>query len=455
LVEEVKDLYLHDAFISYSRKDKPFAVLLERRLRRYTPPSGLPVPKRRLNIFRDEEDFTGTEYYQAVGRHIEGSRKLIIICSPNAQASSFVNDEIQRFTQVHSAEDLIPVLIAGSPETTSAADDADMAFPAALCERLELPLASDYRGFDPKSSNLHSARYRTSWYKLLVDICNSSRAEIERREGRRKFRRRIQWGGAVAVISTSLAVAAFVAEKESRSARSNDLANQALGSAESDPERGTSLALEAIGESRSPLALSSLRVALSNPPNLLVSVSPDAGVYDPVGVAFAPDERRVVIVDKRAGARVPDLESGQRVLELANDGKPLVSAAFSPDGAMLNVLDADENTVVYESASGRRITAIRGELRWLSPVTSSGPTALTLRANSVSLPLSDILPMPRAPTASSKRHATSASSPRSARSASSSRWSSARRGKDPGPFMLVDGHLRHAALLDLGTKEAL
>ena len=104
------DLYLHDAFISYSRKDKPFAVLLERTLRRYTPPSDLPVPKRRLDIFRDEEDFTGTEYYQAVGRHLQGSRKLIVICSPNARASSFVNDEIQRFTQVHAAEDLIPVL---------------------------------------------------------------------------------------------------------------------------------------------------------------------------------------------------------------------------------------------------------------------------------------------------------------------------------------------------------
>jgi hypothetical protein len=84
-----------------------------------------------------------------------------------------------------------------------------------------------------------------------------------------------------------------------------------LGIADSDPERGTSLALEAIDESRSPLAFSSLRVALSNLPDLLVSVSPDAGIYDPVGVAFAPDERRVVIVDKQAGARVLDVESGQ------------------------------------------------------------------------------------------------------------------------------------------------
>jgi Lipoprotein LpqB beta-propeller domain len=260
-----------------------------------------------------------------------------------------------------------------------------MAFPAALCERLELPLASDYRGFDPKSSKLHSVRYRTSWYKLLADICNCSRAEIERREGRRKFRRRIQWSGAVAVLSTLLAVAGLVAEKETRSARSNDIANQALGIAESDPERGTSLALEAIDDSRSPLASSSLRVALSNLPNLLVSVSPDAGIYDPVGVAFTPDERRVVIVDKQAGARVLDMESRQKVLEVADDGKPLVSAAFSLDGAMLDVLDADENTIVYASASGQRITGIRGELRWLSPVASSGPTALTLRANTMQL----------------------------------------------------------------------
>jgi hypothetical protein len=199
------ELYFHDAFISYSRKDKPFAVMLERELRRYTPPRGLSVPRRRLNIFRDEEDFTGIEYYQAVNRHLQGSRKLVIICSPNARASSFVNDEIRRFTQVHSAEDLIPVLIAGNPETTNPANDADLAFPTALLERSELPLAADYRGFDPKSSSLRSPRYRTAWYKLLADICNCSRAEIEGREERRKFWRRMQSGvGVVGIFAVLL-----------------------------------------------------------------------------------------------------------------------------------------------------------------------------------------------------------------------------------------------------------
>lgn len=79
--------FLHDAFISYSRKDRPFAVALQRALNGYTPPSGLPVARRRLNVFRDEEDFTGPEYFQAVRRHLAGSRKLIVLCSPHAPAS--------------------------------------------------------------------------------------------------------------------------------------------------------------------------------------------------------------------------------------------------------------------------------------------------------------------------------------------------------------------------------
>ena len=110
------DPYFHDAFISYAHEDKPFAVLLERTLRRYTPSRGLPVPKRRLNIFRDETDLVGSEVLSAIAPHLEGSRKLIVICSPKARASKFVNEEIKHFTQVHSAKrDLISVIIAGVP----------------------------------------------------------------------------------------------------------------------------------------------------------------------------------------------------------------------------------------------------------------------------------------------------------------------------------------------------
>jgi ParB-like chromosome segregation protein Spo0J len=82
------------------------------------------------------------------------------------------------------------------------------------------------------------------------------------------------------------------------------------------------------------------------------------------------------------------------------------------------------------------------------------PVKIAFSRQVVSLPLSDILPMRRVPdglkqTARYKRIVASIGEVGIVEP-----LVVARRGKDPGPFMLVDGHLRHAALLDLGTKEA-
>jgi hypothetical protein len=63
--------FFHDGFVSYSRKDTPFAAAIERALKRYSPPKDLPAPHRRLDIFRDTEDFTGTEYFASVERHLQ------------------------------------------------------------------------------------------------------------------------------------------------------------------------------------------------------------------------------------------------------------------------------------------------------------------------------------------------------------------------------------------------
>jgi WD40 repeat protein len=362
--QQAGDASLHDAFISYSRKDRPFAVLLQGALNRYTPPSGLPMARRRLDVFRDEEDFTGTEYFQAVRHHLAGSRKLIVICSPNARASRFVDDEIRSFAKTHAPADLIPVLLAGRPDASGAPDDAQLAFPAALCEILELPLAADYRDFDPRTSKLHSERYRPAWFKLLADLCNCSRAEIEMRERRRQIRQRLQWGAGAAVVSVALTVAAFVANDASRLAGSNDLASQALGVAGSDPDRGTTLALEAIGKHRTPLAVSALRVAQAGLPELQASVAPEGGPDDPI--VFSPDGQRLVVADGEAGARVLDARTGKQLLQLGSDGKPPAAVAFSPDGKLVALADFEEGTSVHDLATGKRLASVKGTLSWLA-----------------------------------------------------------------------------------------
>jgi ParB-like chromosome segregation protein Spo0J len=82
------------------------------------------------------------------------------------------------------------------------------------------------------------------------------------------------------------------------------------------------------------------------------------------------------------------------------------------------------------------------------------PVKMAFERQVVSLPLSDILPMRRVldgikQTARYKRIVSSLGEVGIVEP-----LVVARRAKDGGPFMLVDGHLRHAALLDLGSSEA-
>jgi ParB-like chromosome segregation protein Spo0J len=82
------------------------------------------------------------------------------------------------------------------------------------------------------------------------------------------------------------------------------------------------------------------------------------------------------------------------------------------------------------------------------------PVKMAFERQVVSLPLSDILPMRRVldgikQTARYKRIVSSISEVGIVEP-----LVVARHAKDGGPFMLVDGHLRHAALFDLGSSEA-
>ena len=94
----------YDAFISYSRKNKTFADRLAKVLGEYRPPKDLDVPQRRLSAFLDVNDFTGAEYYRSLDRNLRRSRKLIVLCSPDARQSAFVNDEIRRFVEAQRGE---------------------------------------------------------------------------------------------------------------------------------------------------------------------------------------------------------------------------------------------------------------------------------------------------------------------------------------------------------------
>src|SRR5262249_47415071 len=153
-------------------------------LNAYQPPRDLPLPQRRLQVFLDTSDFVAADYKPAIRRHLKNASKLLVICSPNATNSRFVSPEIDDFVALQpsgaTGSDIISVIIDGVPANEATGpEDPRCAFPAALCHVLAMPIAIDYRGFDPRENKLGEGRYHDAWFTLLAAIYGYDRATIE------------------------------------------------------------------------------------------------------------------------------------------------------------------------------------------------------------------------------------------------------------------------------------
>jgi hypothetical protein len=170
------------AFISYARQDAAFARQLEAAIETHQSLKA----SRALRVFRDETDFTGSEYTRALQGHLERSASLIVVCSPHARRSTFVGDEIERFATVHGPERIFPVLIDGLPDNE--ADDRKSFPPALLKAAGGIPLAADFRGVDRAPRRFGDPRFESEWFKLLANLQNSSAAEIRADDKQRQLR---------------------------------------------------------------------------------------------------------------------------------------------------------------------------------------------------------------------------------------------------------------------------
>jgi TIR domain len=258
------DTYDYDAFISYSRKDRVFAQLLEGRLEAYRPPKSLGLPARPLRVFLDTSDIRGPDYNETIERELQRSRTLIVVCTPAARASEFVQDEIRRFIAAKRAENeapqILPLLLQGIPnnEAKTPEDEARKAFPEALYEVATMPLAQSFLEFDPQRHKLDRGGYRDAWFAALAALLDVDRHELEERDAKRAARtRRIITGVTLftLVVVSGLAVVAWVQRGEAIAQR-----DQALR------QESRALAALAQSETRAGNAVNGMLLALRGMP---------------------------------------------------------------------------------------------------------------------------------------------------------------------------------------------
>ena len=203
------------AFLSYSHADTRVAARLHSRLEGFRIDKDLagrdtpmgPVPAALRPIFRDRAEFDAGGSLAAMTREaLDDSAALIVLASPNAARSPYVNEETRLFRHLHPDRPVIPLIVAGPPHLT----DQDV-FPPALCFRLDAAgaisdardeiLAADAReGGDGRALALA---------KVVARVIGVSPDEVFRRAERIR-RRQVRFRAALATVIVALGVAAGV-----------------------------------------------------------------------------------------------------------------------------------------------------------------------------------------------------------------------------------------------------
>lgn len=351
----------YDIFISYSRKNRALASALEARLERYRPPDGLDLPRGHLRVFRDEGDLTGTDYYDAIQETLASSRKLVLVCSPHARASGFVDDEVRRFLAVRGPEHVIPVLAEGIPDNEATPDTQDQrAFPPSLLEAMELPLATSWLGFDASVDRVDRGRFEGAWYTLLANVLDRSREAVEERTRKREQRRRRVAASIVAGVVVSLAalsVWALFERGEARSAQavaeSRLMASRALQPPRGDPLYALVHGLSGLLRAETYEAAGALLGVVEEPRVLRI-----IGHRGPVNAAWVGPGGRILTISSDSTARITDTVPDAAPVVLAGHGGPVRFGGWSPDGARV-LTGADDGRVrVWDAATGRVLTEI-------------------------------------------------------------------------------------------------
>jgi len=128
----MSDEYEYKAFLSYSRTDRVLATALQAALETFAKNSNVP---RRYRVFRDEATLAaGGSLPERLRGAITASEFLIVIATPDAAHSPWVQQEISVFLERHPSERLLVVLARGhlrwNAEARDFHRDADTAFPS-------------------------------------------------------------------------------------------------------------------------------------------------------------------------------------------------------------------------------------------------------------------------------------------------------------------------------------
>lgn len=185
------------AFISYSWDDEDQARSLHRRLENYSIPRSVrqelpdevPSVRRLRPVFRDDDEMPASGVLDdRLRAALDESRALIVVASPTAAASPYVNYEVDHFVGTRGTDRVVIIVVDGEPN--------------GLPGREPMPAALRRSGLLWVDCRLRRGLDRRRFLRIVADVLGVDFDTLWRRDVRRRRRRIVSWvAGTVVLIA--------------------------------------------------------------------------------------------------------------------------------------------------------------------------------------------------------------------------------------------------------------
>ena len=390
------------AFISYSHE---VDAELARRLRNALQSFARPWHRlRAVRVFQDSSSLAvDPSLWTSVQSALDQSDYLIVLASPEAAGSDWVDREIRHWLETHDLDTVLLVLTSGEIAWNAGLKafetDVTDALPPALVNAYgSEPLYLDLRwAKNVEELTLRHPQFRDAVATLQSVLRKQPKDELIGEDVRNhRSARRLAWSGGTLVVALAVAAtfAAIVANQQRQEAeQQRDTANarllgvQAEQLLDQNPElrtRAVLLAIEAVHKGAGPQAERALRSGTSLLPKLVTRIAVSEPLGNPTALVFDPGGERLLVGGSK-GIGVWDSVSGELQstrdvgsidgLALTGDGRSL--AALGRGITLLALDDLEVETVLSKAADSRGVFS-KGEPGWFAWSDRTG-TVVTLK----------------------------------------------------------------------------
>lgn len=242
----------YDGFVSYSHAgDDLLAPRLQAGLQRFAKPWWR---RRGLRIFRDESSLSANPHlWSSIVEALEASEWFILLTSPEAAFSQWVDREVAWWLEHKSGDRILPVLTDGDlawDEVSSRLDSSSSVPPSLLSAFSEEPRWVDMRWARSDAQlDLGNSRFRSAVADIASTLRGVAKDELESEEVRQHRRTlRTAWGAValLAVLAVAAITAAAFAFDQARIAGARGLAARATALAPTRIDLSLLLAVEGV-----------------------------------------------------------------------------------------------------------------------------------------------------------------------------------------------------------------